>query len=942
MQSAAAGISATIAVSLGMACLICAGCAKPIEAEPASAPATAAKEPAAEAMLPLVTGKKIPPSLAAKQAIGNLPMNLILSPDGRFAVTSDMGNREALWSLRAEDGVGVSHIDFFNKESDSKFGPLHPGGEAAELVKDKDDLVSNGLYYGLAFGKDNTLYAAQGAHDSIAVLSLSQDGTLAFRDYIHTRPKDFPAGLATDDAGRLYVANNASGKGNPFKLTASVAIYDPATKKELGRYRFKESHGGTSNYPLGIGVLRDGSKAYVAAERDDCVYAIDTQNPLKPALAAAIPTGARPVSLLFSRDQRRLFVANSLSDTVSIIDTKEDRVVGTVLLRPSAARELAGATPTAMALSPDEDTLYVTLADMNAVAVVDVDDQELRGYIATGWYPSTLAVVDDGRKLMVVNAKGTAVRTPDDEPDKFDPKRKHAYILSIIEGNVSVLDIPAADTLQAATDEVLKNNRLDVLAEKTENPLADIGLAAGKIKHVIYIIKENRTYDEVLGDLAQGNGDPSLVLFGRDVTPNQHALAERFVLLDNLYACGEVSGDGWCWSTQGMASAYVARNVPYNYSRRGRVFDYEGTNNGYPTAGFPANDADGNPLTNGEVFKDGAPPIPDVANTGRNIWDAVNEAHLSMRNFGFFLYITDNIVGIKAGPDNYPTSAGLQPAGHDLAGVTNIDYRRFDLDYPDSDAPSVYYKQTGDKKCLFARTEYGKHQSPSRFSEWNREFQMTLAKDPTGAAVPAYMQIRLPTDHTQAARSGKHSPRSYNADNDYALGQVVEAVSHSPIWASTAIFVIEDDAQSGADHVDCHRTLAYIISPWIKAHSVDHHFYNTDSMLKTIELVLGLKPLCQYDAVADPILDWDTSPANADPYTAILPPKEVIAEINPEARALSLHDPRLQMAMQSDAMDFAHPDALPALEANAIVWRTVKGVDSTPPSPRGLSKDDDD
>ena len=220
------------------------------------------------------------------------------------------------------------------------------------------------------------------------MLSLGEDGAITFRDYIRTKPKDFPAGLATDDSGRLYVANNASGSGNPFDFTASVAIYDPATKSELGRFLFKESHGGTSNFPFGIVVLRDGSKTYVAAERDDCVYVLDTHNPVEPTQAASIPTGAHPVTLLFSRDQSRLFVANSLSDTVSIIDTKTDRVVGTVLLRPSAARDLAGATPTAMALSPDEQTLYVTLADMNAVAVVDVDDQELRGYIATGWYPS--------------------------------------------------------------------------------------------------------------------------------------------------------------------------------------------------------------------------------------------------------------------------------------------------------------------------------------------------------------------------------------------------------------------------------------------------------------------------------------------------------------------------------------------------------------------------
>ncbi len=223
-----------------------------------------------------------------------------------------------------------------------------------------------------------------------------------------------------------------------------------------------------------------------------------------------------------------------------------------------------------MAPVPDDETLYVTLSDMNAVAVVDVEAGEVRGYLATGWYPSALAVVADGKKLLVANAKGTSVRNPNDKPDQYDPKRKHAYILSLLEGNMSLLDIPSGDALEKSTAEVLANNRLDKLAEiKTRNPQAGIGPAAGAIKHVIYIIKENRTYDETLGDLPQGNGDPALVLFGRDVTPNQHALAERFVLMDNLYACGEVSGDGWCWSTQGMADAYVSRNVPYSYSRRG-------------------------------------------------------------------------------------------------------------------------------------------------------------------------------------------------------------------------------------------------------------------------------------------------------------------------------------------------------------------------------------
>ncbi len=591
---------------------------------------------------------------------------------------------------------------------------------------------TNGLYYGLAISKDNVVYAAQGGHDSIAVLSQNEKGTLVAKDHIATRQKDFPAGLALDDGGRLYVANNAAGESNPFDFPGSVAIYDIATKKEIGRYTFSASHGGTSNFPLAIAVLHDGSKVYVAAERDDCVYVLNAGEPIKPTVTATVPTGARPVSLLLSRNQKQLFVANSLSDTISIINTQTDTVVNTILLRPAAARDLAGATPTALALSPDEKTLYVTLGDMNAVAVVDLGKSEVSGYISTGWYPSAIAVSSHGQKVIVTNAKGSSVRNPNNKADPHDPLRKSGYILSIMDGSVSIIDMPSGDALQAATQEVLKNNRLDALSRPKKNPLADIGLAAGKIKHVIYIIKENRTYDEVLGDIKEGNGDASLVLFGRNITPNQHALAERFVLLDNLYACGEVSGDGWVWSTQGMANAYVIRNVPYNYSGRGRAFDFEGANNGYPTGGVPEHNKDGKPVSNLPAFKNGAPAIPDVASTGRNLWDTAKEAGVSLRNYGFFLYGADSRVGALTAIDNYPDAVGLLPPGHDLEGISDIDFRRFDMEYPDSDAPSMYFNKSGDAACLFSTKTYGKHKAASRFSEWNREFQMMLAKDASG------------------------------------------------------------------------------------------------------------------------------------------------------------------------------------------------------------------
>jgi hypothetical protein len=307
---------------------------------------------------------------------------------------------------------------------------------------------------------------------------------------------------------------------------------------------------------------------------------------------------------------------------------------------------------------------------------------------------------------------------------------------------------------------------------------------------------------------------------------------------------------------------------------------------------------------------------------------------------------TASAVGSPNGPDNIPAVVGLQPGGHDLEGITDVDFRRFDMDYADSDAPEFYFKQTDDKDCLFSKRNYGRANTPSRFSEWNREFQMMLAKDPSGASVPNLMLIRMPTDHTIAARRGKHAPQSYLADNDYGLAQIVEAVSKSAIWKHTAIFVIEDDAQSGVDHVDAHRTTGFVISPWIKRGSVDHHFCNTDSMLKTMELLLGLKPLSQYDAVADPILDWDSAANNLEAFTATMPPKQLIAKMNPQTTGLAPTDPRVHMADASEAMDFSHADAAPARELDEITWKLVKGIDAPMPKLRGMipgkPEDDDD
>jgi DNA-binding beta-propeller fold protein YncE len=883
----------------------------------------------------LVTGKSINPTTLASQDVGSLPVNLIASVDGRYAISTDAGYRQSLWSIRIADGMGVSSVPFPHKRTKTA------------TTQEK----SRGLYYGLAAAPDGTIYAAQGAHDTIAVLSLDAEGQLKRGERTITAKKsDFPAGLALDGQGRLYVANNDPVAFPPVIHPSSVAVYEAATGKELGRYAFADSFGGTPNFPLAITVTRDGKKLYVASERDAAVYVLDTSDPAHIRQAGRIESGSHPVALLLNKAQTRLFVANAQSDTISFVDTSNDTIAATVLLRPDIARSVAGATPTGLALSPTEKFLYVSLGDMNAVAVIDVPDKELEGYVAAGWYPSSVLCSPDGKRLLIANAKGTVTRHPN--PPGGGDKARQQSPNNLIEGNVISVAVPTKDELKTQTEQVLEYNRLTPKFIDGENPLKDIGLQAGKIEHVIYIVKENRTYDQVLGDLKQGNGDARYNIFGRRITPNQHALAERFVLLDNFYDSGEVSGDGWTWSTQAMANEYTIRNVPYQYSDRGRKFDYEGSNNEWPTGGFPAKGPDGKPLSENPMFKEGAKPFPDVAEApGGHLWDLARKHGLTYRNYGFFMSNGVKKDGKIVIPDNYPASTGLQPGGRDLDGVTNVDFRRFDTEYPDSEAGRTYFDRTKDAKFHWKKTRFGHYDAPSRFSEWHREFQMMLAKDPSGDSVPNLMTIRFCTDHTAGANPGFKSPKAMVADNDYAVGQLVEAVSKSPIWKSTAIFILEDDAQNGPDHVDAHRSTCFVISPWIKKGSVDHTFHNTSSCLRTIELLLGLPPMCQYDAIAQPVMDWDSAPNNDRAYAAILPAADIIGDTNPKQNQANPISPeQASLIEESLKMDFSVADRAPADKLNQIIWKLTKGVDSTmPPTPNGIAgvtmpklKDDDD
>lgn len=864
----------------------------------------------------LPTGRELMPSSISSSPTGTMPTNLALSSDGRYALCSSIGFRSALWCLSVTDAKVVDHREFPNT---------------------KPNPSTYGLYYGLAVGPNNTVYSSEGCNSAMAVLRVGPKGNLSELPSISLPVEgEIPAGIALDKRGYLYVAINSFWRSNDPRTLLSpgrLRIYDLNHKRWVGAYSFGER---LSNFPLAVAVTSDGQKAFVTSERDSAVYILNTSHPQKPWLLKKVNTGDHPDALLLAPKTDRCYVANAHSDTISVLSISSGKLLGTVLLRPEGFRGLPGITPTDMALSSDECTLYVTLADLNAVGIVDTRSKRLNALLPAGWYPTALLISPNNDSLFVANGKGNRAHNPNPKHINGHPDASNYYILQIIRGSVQRVPIPPRSQWARLTRLVLEAAHLASPASlKTTNPVAAIGREAGKIKHVIYVIKENRTYDQVLGDMPQGNGDPALCLFGRQITPNLHALAERFVLLDNFYCCGEVSGNGWTWSTQGMSNEYVERNVPYNYSGRGRLYDFEGQNNGYLVGGYPALGPDGKPLPN-YFFPKGAKPVPDVCGipTGR-IWDRVRREGLSYRNYGFFLSNGPTIPGFgQVIPDNYPDVEGLQPPGHDLAGITDPDFRRFDLDYPDSDAPSHWYARTHNPACLYPEKAYGKYFMPSRIAEWKREFKLMLAKDPSGNAVPTFMTIRLMMDHTAGLASGAHSPASDVADNDYAIGELVQTISHSPIWKQTAIFVIEDDAQDGPDHVDAHRSPCWVISPWIRAHTVDHRFYNTDSVLRTIELLLGLPPLCSYDAVATPILDWDTAPRNEAPYRAILPPQAIIAQHNPSKSALPPGSALYRLVSKADQIDLSHADAAPANLLNRMIWVSVRGLQIPMPAPR--------
>ena len=579
-----------------------------------------------------------------------------------------------------------------------------------------------------------------------------------------------------------------------------------------------------------------------------------------------IGVGEHPNQMAVGPDGR-LFVACASSNTVSVLDTNRGVVTETIFtaLFPNAPE---GSTPDALAVSPDGKALYVANADNNCVAVIDVSvpgKSQVKGFVPTGWYPTAVAVSPDSKTLYVGVGKGLQSKANPIDDDKkregtdYQP-RIFPYIGTTMSGAMSVVPVPTDKQLKEYTEQVYKNcpysDKLLTAAphpEKTAVPTAVGG--PSPIKRVIYVIKENRTYDQVFGDLAagdkpKGNGDPTLCMFPRKVTPNHHKLAEEFVLLDNLYCNGQVSTDGHPWSTMAYNTDYIARNWHVSYSGRPGLTD----------------DAEGN-LARGP---------------SGHLWDACKRAGLTYRNYGEGGRRVSQMDGTLTVEGASPSLVGHMCPTYGVPKVPGTRAR-------DTDNAVTFLK----------------------------EYDEFAAK----GTMPRMIIMSLGEDHTDGTRTGSFTPQACVASNDLALGRIVEHVSKGQLWKETAIFVIEDDAQNGPDHVDAHRTVGLVISPYTKRKVVDSTQYATVSMIRTMELILGLPPLSQYDAAARPMFNSFTNVADLTPYTHT--PAEIDLNAKNGATAYG--------AARSNKMDFSEYDKIDDFELNEVLWGAIMGPDAPQP-----------
>ncbi|WP_218081877.1 beta-propeller fold lactonase family protein [Anthocerotibacter panamensis] len=680
------------------------------------------------------------------------------------------------------------------------------------------------------------------------------------------------AGLAVSRDGQTLAVANYNND--------SLSLINTATRQITREVRFfvPGATVATGEYPFDVAIKSDPQSgaaltAYVSSLRDDEVLAVNVAT----GGVTRIPVGNQPNKMVLSADAQTLYIANGNSDSVSVIDTTTNQVTRTLsLLRPSFPYK--GANPNSLDLSPDGRTLYVTLGGENAVAVVDLASGNVQGRIPTGWYPNSVSISRDGKTLYVVNAKSNSGPNPDYVLGTFGPTLptpvapfRNEYTWALEKAGFSVIPVPTSATLSQLSQQVDRNNNF---TRSSTSPI--LSFLQQRIKHVIYVIKENRTYDQVLGDLPGGNGDPTLALFPQPIAPNHHSLAADFATLDNFYDSGETSGVGWGWSTYARTTDFTEKSQSVLYGNANfsaLSYEYEGTNRNVNVAlpqsgtGLLTTRLTGllDPTGRSAILpgtKDTNAPEgdgdTDPQAVGGYLWDAVLRAGKTVRNYGVFMdlayYGTRQLDPTQPDPTNpiyIPISATPFAANLPQAVETKPVLRNNNTD--------VYYRGFDQKNA-----------DTYLFNEWLREFQGYVSN----GNLPNLSLVRLAHDHFGAFGNpvaNLNTPQVQMADNDYALGKLVEAVSNSPYWRDTVIAVLEDDSQDGPDHIDSHRSIAYLVSAYTKRKAVVSTNYTTVNMLRTIEDLLGIDHLAQTDANAQPMADVFTFRPDFTPYQAVLP-----------------------------------------------------------------------
>ncbi|MDP4290073.1 MAG: bifunctional YncE family protein/alkaline phosphatase family protein [Bacteroidota bacterium] len=693
-----------------------------------------------------------------------------------------------------------------------------------------------------------------------------------------TNGQEYPGGFAIDEQHqRIYVTlnkNNALGiidlRAHKFEAFIPVGIA-PYAVVIKGDKAYVSNWGGTvpakgdkTALSAGTAVVVD-PKTGIASSGTVSVVDLNTCKVIRE-----IKVHLHPCAMSLNPEGSRLYVANANSDLISVIDTRTDQVVKDINPKPVATLPF-GSAPNALVVSDDGKTLYVANGGNNLIAVIDLSNDVVKGLIPTGWYPGAIALSKDGKNLFVANIKGVGGRQLN--------KGAKGYKSNDYLGSVSFIPVPSKEvlegyTIKAATDmrlpEITRSMKLERVKEKT----VPIPVRPGEksvFKHVLYIIKENKTYDQVFGDMKQGNGDSSLCMYGRTVTPNHHALAENFVLLDNTYCNGVLSADGHQWTDEGYVTDYLEKS-------------FGGFIRSYPYRGD-------DPLA--------------FASSGF-IWDQVIKKGLTFRNYGEF-------IGAETEPNDVTWSRMYDEYKNGTRNVTIVAKSKLHTLEP--------------YNCPTFPGFTGKVPDVYRASEFIKELNGFEAK----GEMPNFMIMLLPNDHTQGVNENVPTPRAAVADNDLALGRIVEAVSKSQFWKETAIFVIQDDPQSGLDHVDGKRTVALCVSPYTKRGEVIRTQYNQNSILRTIELIFGLPPMSQFDLVANPMVECFTDKPDFSPYTA-LPNQIPLDQLNPKLATLK-GKPRY---WANKSMELAFDDADEADDnvLNKILWHATMGYDKRYPKIR--------